>query len=79
MDDLADTLGVEFKPSKDEGFEIPLTSLEFLGITVSTTPVQAHPTRAKLAALRPLLLALLNSDPSYHTVETVVGKLAFIG
>lgn len=36
MDELATTLGVQFKDSKDEGFDMPTTSLEFLGTNIST-------------------------------------------
>jgi hypothetical protein len=38
MDSLAGDLGVAFKDSKDEGFMYPLTTLEFLGINISTSP-----------------------------------------
>ena len=32
LDELAAELGVEFKPSKDEGFDTPTTTIEYLGI-----------------------------------------------
>ena len=32
MDELAQSLGVEFKPTKDIGFDSPTTCLDFLGI-----------------------------------------------
>ncbi len=36
MDELASTLGVEFKATKDEGLDKPTCSLEFLGHWLTT-------------------------------------------
>ena len=52
LDELALELGVKFKESKDVGFDAPHTELEFLGITVATSPqVQAAPPTTKIIPL----------------------------
>jgi hypothetical protein len=49
MNALAIDLGIEFKTSKDEGITTPRTTIEFLGILISTEPtVQAMPSPTKL-------------------------------
>lgn len=48
MDTLAEDLGIEFKTSKDEGFDSPTYTLEFLGILLSTYPIiEAKPSPQK--------------------------------
>lgn len=50
LDNFATELGVQFKESKDIGFEQPLTTLEYLGVHLHTLPhVHATPTPAKIA------------------------------
>lgn len=82
MDEVAAHVGNEFKDKKDIGFEEPTTSLEFLGIQLSTGNgvVQAEPTEAKLAKLRGTIGDILasRSPPTYHDIEGLVGTLAFI-
>ena len=52
MDTLARDLGVEFKPSKDEGFDKPTYAMDFLGHHLTTSPVvMAHPSPAKVTKL----------------------------
>ena len=57
MDDLAGTLGVEFKASKDEGLASPTRSIEFLGHWLTTDGmVQACPSPAKVSKLHTRLV-----------------------
>ena len=80
MDSLADELGVEFKPSKDEGTTKPTFSLEFLGLQVSTTPfVHAHPTPHKLAKIvEQVEHLLLNPTTTFLHMEEFLGRLNFL-
>ena len=80
MDRFASYLGISFKTSKDVGFTTPLTTLEFLGINISTTPeVFASPSTTKLATIRATLTDTLQmSTILLSDLETLIGKLSFL-
>lgn len=81
MDELANDLGIEFKKSKDVGFNAPTHSIEFLGVNISTTPViTAQPTPLKITKLTTQIHSILTQQFfTLPTLETLIGKLAFLG
>jgi hypothetical protein len=81
MDNLAQDLGIEFKTSKDIGITHPTQHLEFLGIQLSTYPiVEAYPSSIKIAKVTTLIHQHVPKHHIlYRELETLMGKLSFLG
>jgi hypothetical protein len=81
MDELAEDLGIEFKTTKDLGISTALQEIEFLGIQLSTYPtIQAYPSPNKIATITARLHDLLPQHTlPYRKLESLLGKLAFLG